>query len=260
LLYFKLLFNLKSIHFRYKAFVSSGSEGLHLCHLSSLFLRLNDIISTRTSAHGWMRYNIFTVSVRMDSKLTKIDNHKVDPATWMDLYGDLLYRFAYFRVKDSTAAEDIVQETFLAALGGYKNFKGRSTLRTWLIAILKNKSVDHIRKKVREQGSGKIEDLANRVYGNLNRQGEWPHHYCQWLDTPMKLYAQKELMDTLHSCLAELPSRLAEAFILREIDGLSTKEICEALKVTSTNCWVMLHRARRQLRACIGTYMHDSTA
>ncbi len=89
----------------------------------------------------------------MDGALTKIENRMYDPETWMDLYGDFLYRFAMFRVRDSTAAEDLVQETFLAALGAYKNFNGHSTLRTWLTAILKNKSVDHIRKKAKERGS-----------------------------------------------------------------------------------------------------------
>lgn len=206
-----------------------------------------------------MRRKIVTSSIFMGGELTKIDNRIHDPETWMDLYGDLLYRFALFRVKDSTAAEDLVQETFLAALGAYKNFKGHSTLRTWLIAILKNKSVDHIRKKVKEQGSDKIEYLASVADGNCKGQAEWPLRYCQWFDTPMKLYAQKELMSTLHKCLSELPGRMAEAFKMREIDGLGTKEICEALNITSTNCWVILHRARRRLRTCIGTDLFDFT-
>jgi len=193
----------------------------------------------------------------MGGELTKIENPRHDPETWMDQYGDLLYRFALFRVQDSTVAEDLVQETFLAALGAYKNFKGHSTLRTWLIAILKNKSVDHIREKVKERGSVEIERLGNGVGENFNGQGEWPLRHCKWFDTPLKLYARKELMDTMSHCLSELPGRLAEAFIMREIDGQSTKEICEALNITSTNCWVILHRARRRLRACIETYLPD---
>ncbi len=206
-----------------------------------------------------MRCNIFTLSILMNNELTNTDNSISDPEEWMDLYGDLLYRFALNRVKDSTVAEDIVQETFLAALGAYKNFKGHSTLRTWLVAILKNKSVDYIRKKVKEQRSDKIEDLANRVGGNFSRQGDWPMGYCRWLDTPMNLYAHKELMNTMYNCLSALPGRLAEAFVMREINGLSTKDICAALNVTSTNCWVILHRARRRLRVCIETYLLDFT-
>lgn len=196
----------------------------------------------------------------MDSEPAKIDNPIHDPETWMDQYGELLYRLALRRVKDSTAAEDIVQETFLAALGAFKNFKGHSTLRTWLIAILKNKSVDHIRKKVKEQRSDKmVEYLANVVAGNYDRQPEWSLRFCKWFDTPINLYAYKEFLDMLYKCLSKIPSRMAEVFIMREIDGLSTKEICEALNITSTNCWVMLHRARRRLRACIEAYLLDLT-
>lgn len=195
----------------------------------------------------------------MDGELTKIGNRRPDPETWMDLYGDLLYRFALHRVKDFAAAEDIVQETFLAALGAYKSFKGHSTLRTWLIAILKNKSVDHIRKKVKEHGSDRMEYWADAAGANFDRRAERSLRYCKWFDTPMTLYAHKELMDTLEKCLSKLPGRLAEAFRMKEIDGLSTKEICETLNITSTNCWVMLHRARRRLRACIECDLHDFT-
>ena len=193
----------------------------------------------------------------MGGELTKIENAIHDPETWMDQYGDLLYRFALFRVQDSTAAEDLVQETFLAALGAYKNFKGHSTLRTWLIAILKNKSVDNKHKKVKERGSDEIDRPGNGIGDNFNGQGQWPLRHCKWFDTPLKLYADKELMDTLSGCLSGLPGRLAQAFTMREIDGLSTKEICAALNITPTNCWVMFHRARRRLRACIETHLPD---
>ena len=193
----------------------------------------------------------------MGGDLTKIDNPMHDPENWMDLYGDLLYRCALLRVRDFTAAEDIVQETLLAALGAYKNFKGHSTLQTWLIAILKNKSADHIRKKIKEQVSDEMEYLTNAVEGNIYRRGEQKLRYCKCFDSPMKLYAYKELMNTLYKCLSELPDRMAKVFIMREIDGFSTKEICEALNITSTNCWVMLHRARRRLRVCIGACWLD---
>ena len=80
------------------------------------------------------------------SEPASIDN----PESWVDSYGDFLYRFALSRVKDPSVAEDLVQETFLAALRARENFKGESAGRTWLIAILKHKIVDHIRKRVRE--------------------------------------------------------------------------------------------------------------
>jgi RNA polymerase sigma-70 factor (ECF subfamily) len=86
-----------------------------------------------------------------------------DPASWVDLYGDLLYRFALSRVKDPSIAEELVQETLLAALKSRANFQGRSTARTWLIAILKHKIVDHIRKRVREPAFDKVESLSDAL-------------------------------------------------------------------------------------------------
>lgn len=179
-----------------------------------------------------------------------------DPESWVDQYGNFLYRFALSRVKDPSIAEDLVQETFLAALKAQRNFRGRSTARTWLIAILKHKIVDHIRKKVREQASDKAESLSDTSahdpddYG-FNDEGGWQIHPARWAVNPTKLYEQKEFIDILYRCLGELPERQAKAFMMREIDGLSTEEICKALRISATNSWVMLYRARMWLRQCL---------
>ena len=179
-----------------------------------------------------------------------------DPESWVDQYGNFLYRFALSRVKDPSIAEDLVQETFLAALKARRNFRGRSTARTWLIAILKHKIVDHIRKKIREQTSDKVETMRDTIGhdsddSSFNDDGGWHIHPAKWAVNPTKLYEQKEFIDILYRCLGELPERQAEAFMMREIDGLSTEEICKALSVTATNSWVMLYRARMWLRRCL---------
>lgn len=174
-----------------------------------------------------------------------------DPEIWVDQYGESLYRFALARVKDPSIAEDLVQETFLAALGARKRFKGQSTTRTWLIAILKHKIVDYIRKKSREQDTDKLESMTNGIDVNFTDRGDWKMRPNKWAKNPMKLYEQKEFMDVLYHCLAELPERQAEAFMRREIDGLSTEEICKELDITATNSWVMLYRARMFLRSCL---------
>lgn len=174
-----------------------------------------------------------------------------NPESWVDEYGDFLYRFALSRVKDPSVAEDLVQETFLAALRAYENFKGHSAGRTWLIAILKHKIVDYIRKKIREPSTDKIEALTGLADPDFNDHGEWQIRPFKWAINPDKIYEQKEFLDVLYRCLAELPERLAEAFILREMDGLSTAEICKVLDITATNSWVMLYRARMSLRRCI---------
>ena len=89
------------------------------------------------------------------------NSHIDDLTSWVDQYGDLVYRFALSRVKDSAIAEDSVQETFLAALKSHANFEGRSSAKTWLIAILKHKIAGHIRKRVREPASDKVESLSD---------------------------------------------------------------------------------------------------
>ena len=174
-----------------------------------------------------------------------------DPESWVDHYGDFLYRFALSRVKDPAVAEDLVQETFLAALRARENFKGRSAGRTWLIAILKHKIVDYIRKKIREPSSDKIETLTDMIDSGFNDQEKWQVRPHKWAINPGKIYEQKEFFDVLYHCLAELPERLAEAFMLREMDGLSTAEVCKALDISATNSWVMLYRARMSLRRCL---------
>jgi RNA polymerase sigma-70 factor (ECF subfamily) len=174
-----------------------------------------------------------------------------DPESWVDHYGDFLYRFALSRVKDPAVAEDLVQETFLAALRARESFKGRSAGRTWLIAILKHKIVDYIRKKIREPSSDKIEVLTDQTDPDFNEQGEWQLRPSKWAVNPGRIYEQKEFLDVLYRCLAGVPERLAEAFMMREMDGLSTAEVCKALNITATNSWVMLYRARMSLRRCL---------
>ncbi len=179
-----------------------------------------------------------------------------DPISWVDAYGDFLYRYALSRIADPSVAEDLVQETFLAALKSRDNFQGRSSTRTWLIAILKHKIVDHLRKRAREQASDKVEALSDAaaqsaIDGEFKADGHWRHRPSKWLVNPMKVYEQKEFMDVLYSCLADLPQRQADTFMMREIDGYSTEEICKALNISATNSWVLLYRARMMLRRCI---------
>jgi len=192
----------------------------------------------------------------MKKKVAEIKTSIDSPEDWVDQYGDFLYRFALSRVKNPSIAEDLVQETFLAALGARKNFQGRSSARTWLIAILKHKIVDHIRKRIREQTSDKVESMSDAAVNDpidagFTDAGDWHIRPSKWTINPMKLYEQKEFMDVLYRCLGELPERQAEAFMMREIDGFSTDEICKVLNISATNSWVMLYRARMWLRRCL---------
>ncbi len=174
-----------------------------------------------------------------------------DPSAWVDLYGDDLYRFALARIKDPSLAEDLVQETFLAALKSRKNFKKRSSARTWFTAILKHKIIDCLRKRQRERIMDDEETLDRRLTSYFEDDGHWKIHPHKWKNNPVEHYEQKEFLDVLFACLTAMPQRIARIFMLREMEGLKTEEICQLMKITATNCWTMLYRARSALRRCL---------
>jgi RNA polymerase sigma-70 factor, ECF subfamily len=175
------------------------------------------------------------------------------PDRWVDQYGDYLFRYALSRLRDRALAEEAVQETFLAALKSKQSFEGQSSERTWLIGILKHKIIDHFRRSSRELPL--FEDqAAAEPEGTFRNEGEWVGHWtataapAEWGSDPIRALQQKEFWEVLQRCLAMLPERLAQVFVLREMEEMSTADICKTLKITESNLWVMLHRARAQLR------------
>jgi RNA polymerase sigma-70 factor (ECF subfamily) len=177
------------------------------------------------------------------------------PEEWVDEHGDVLYRFALARVRDPIIAEDLVQEAFLAALQSRQGFSGRSSERTWLVGILKHKIVDHLRATYRNREVPASEDEADDVAAQFDERGHWRNAEGwgprQWGSDAAQAIENEELWRAFEECLRALPTRTGRAFALREIDDLSTVEICKVLNVTPTNLWVMLHRARTQLRRCL---------
>lgn len=180
-----------------------------------------------------------------------------DPGRWLDDHGDYLFKYAVFRLRDDTAAEDAVQETFLAALKAYEKFEGRGSQRTWLVGILKHKIVDHFRRAVREAPLGEETDEASDHREFFERADEWKGHWnndyapTDWHATPAELLERSDFWKVFTDCLSPLPQRTANAFTMREVDGHTSEEICEILSISVNNLWVMLHRARLQLRNCL---------
>ena len=161
-----------------------------------------------------------------------------------------LLRYASMELRNREAAEDCVQEALLAALSAPASFEGRSNLRTWLTGILKHKIVDAIRRQSRERPvEGQEEDLAD-LDALFNETGHWADRPQPWEDPDGALH-QKQFLAALETCLAGLPARTAQVFMLREHLGLETAEICKEFGLTSTNCWVLLYRARMLLRECL---------
>jgi RNA polymerase sigma-70 factor (ECF subfamily) len=165
-----------------------------------------------------------------------------DPAAWVDQHGDYLFRYALTRLGNRSAAEDAVQDTFLAALNA-KSFSGRSAECTWFVGILKHKIVDHQRRQSREQEQS-CEEL-------FDEKGWWKVKPKNWPADPSAVLEDKEFWAAFRSCLANLPERLRAVFSLREVDELPTEGACEALKVTPGNLGVLLFRARMGLRRCL---------
>lgn len=180
-----------------------------------------------------------------------------DAGLWLDQHGDYLYKYAVFRLRDPTAAEDVVQETFLAALKAYENFEGRGSERTWLVGILKHKITDQFRRLSREAPIGEESDEGPEHNEFFERPDQWGGHWSngyaptEWHASPAQLVENGDFWRVFSDCLSPLPSRTASAFTLREVDGLSSEEICEVLSITVNNLWVMLHRARLHLRNCL---------
>ncbi|MGH8161768.1 MAG: sigma-70 family RNA polymerase sigma factor [Gammaproteobacteria bacterium] len=170
-----------------------------------------------------------------------------DPARWVEAYGDTLYRYALVRTSDSALAEDLVQETLLAALKGRDRFRGQSSECSWLIGILKHKLLDYYRHSRRELPDEAIETTADAWF---DANGSWAVAPAA-ITNPHDAAAREELRDQLAVCIGRLPERLKTAFVLTQVDGVPTAEICKALTLTSTNLWVMLHRARLRLRQCL---------
>ena len=176
---------------------------------------------------------------------------KLDSDIWVDEYGDVLFHFAFARVKDRETAEDLVQETFLAAVQSQGRFKGQSSEKTWLFSILKHKVVDHYRKNKSTVHAQTISHDAYGLDAFFNAKGKWQIRPEHWSANPGKSHEIKEFLDHFYQCLSDLPQRAANAFVYKEIDGLSTTEICKLLDITSGNCWVILYRARMLLRKCL---------
>jgi len=170
---------------------------------------------------------------------------------WVEKYGDYLYRYALMRLRDPGVAEDAVQETFLAAIRNLHQFDGRVDVKYWLRGILRNKIVDIIRKSVRKR---EIEDESQQDMVNsflFKVSGVPTTRPKSWAINVDEAFAQEEFWAAFESCLAGLKEPLRSAFVLKMLEDQETDEICKELDITPNYLWVMLHRARGQLKECL---------
>jgi RNA polymerase sigma-70 factor (TIGR02943 family) len=212
---------------------------------------LQEIPSSAFASHG--RHESECGLSRHHAKLMQLDRQ-----TELNALRPDLLRFARLQLRDAGAAEDAVQETMLAALQGSHAFESRSSYKTWLIAILRNKIIDIIRGQSREVSATSLadddagDDLLTEAL--FDQRGHWQPETQpgRWAD-PEASFEQQQFWKVFEACLDHLPEKTAHVFMMREILGLETDEICKETGISSSNCWVVLHRARLGLRTCLET-------
>lgn len=182
----------------------------------------------------------------------------LNPKNWVERYADDLYGYAITKCSSSNLAEDFVQDTFLSALKAIENFKGNSSERTWLFSILKNKIADHYRK-----ASTRYEVSDSAIYGGdegqsfldlfFDKSGEWSKQAKpkQWSVEEGNVLDDKEFQKAMQNCVGKLPANWHTAITLKYLEEKESEDICKELNVTASNYWVIMHRAKLMLRACL---------
>ena len=171
-----------------------------------------------------------------------------------------LLRFARSQLRNAAWAEDAVSETVLAALAKPQRFAGRSQLKTWLVAVLKHKVVDQLRRHSREATVLTTDDGEDLDESLFEAQGgHWREMPKDW-GSPEAQLGQRQFFEVLEACMDQLPPAQGRVFMMREWLELGTDEICMELQITSTNLWVLLHRARLRLRGGLQQRWFDHSA
>ena len=166
-----------------------------------------------------------------------------DPENWVDLYGDALYSYAFFRTQDVDAASEAVQETFLRALRKLSTFESRSSFKTWLTGILRNVLFEHSRQNSRE----------TRAFPSTNDEPSLTLADLQTLP-PDQAIQRSEFWETVETCLAKLPTKAAQIFWESEVERRPARDLAQEFKTSPNNVSVQLYRARKLMRECM-TYL-----
>ena len=191
------------------------------------------------------------MSADQNQVLKAAENLILAPQLWVERYADFLYKYAVVRVNDDEIAKDLLQETFFSALKGISNFKGESSERTWLVAILKHKIVDHYRKtsNLRSKSAtnpNTADEFFEKDNGHWNKENR-PAAFSPVTDE----LQQKEFTAVLKNCIKKMPALWSAVFNMKHIDEEETEDILKQLSISSANFWVIIHRSKLNLRACL---------
>ena len=187
--------------------------------------------------------------------MTSAESQGIDNASLAEIRHDMI-RFASLQLRDDALAEDVVQEALIGAMAGARSFAGKSALKTWVFSILRNKIVDQIRQKNRTTNVSALspeEASLDEAFESLFKSSDhWTREArpTDWGD-PEESLRQKYFWEVFDACLNHLPENTARVFMMREFLEFETAEICQELSLTTSNCNVILHRARNGLRKCL---------
>jgi len=174
-------------------------------------------------------------------------NHTIE--SWVSQFTGDLYHRAVSMVSDPELARDLVQETFLSAIEKFSTFRGSSSPKTWLMSILNHKIVDHYRQKFRQP----ILPEPEMIDQFFDHNGEWmPDRQPErWHESDENLLDNEAFLSVLKICMDRLPDKWKDCINLKYILDKKSDEVCQELKITTSNFWQITHRAKLQLRACI---------
>ncbi len=187
--------------------------------------------------------------------MNAVVNLLIDDGYLNEIRRDMV-KFAHLQLRDEAQAEDVVQEALVAALDNTREFAGRSAVKTWIFAILKNKIVDLIRQQSRTTNASALsaeEESLDQAFESLFKtNARWlpGARPSNWGD-PEESLREQRFWEVFDACLKHLPENTARVFMMREFLEFETAEVCLELSLTTSNCNVILHRARNGLRRCL---------
>ena len=185
------------------------------------------------------------------------NQNNLDPNNWVKNYADYLYNFAYYRVNNQELAEDLVQDTFLSGIKGKNTYKGEASEKTWLVSILKNKIIDYYKKASTKNESplqlNEEESPSYDYFFDKKKMGHWQNNTSpkEWGDVSDSQTETKEFYKILENCLEKLPVKWKGIFSMSLLDDQDAKIVCKEFNLSSSNFWVIMHRAKLQVRECL---------
>lgn len=180
------------------------------------------------------------------------DERVNDPSEFLDLYGDYLYGYAMSRVRNSSLAEDLVQDTLLKSIAKFDTFRGDASIKTWLVTILRNEISSHFRRsKVAEKHRTNVEEssgIGQLLHPNISN------------DEFRTAIEREEFWTMIQKCYDSIPPHLLDVFLAKmQSESSTTAELCDEIGISTNNFAVRMYRTRLMLRKCIeSTWMNKN--